>query len=201
VDLNLTFATDASAILRVDSSTPKASAGRNSVRIESKSTYDTGLFIFDILHTPYGCATWPALWLTDGYNWPVNGEIDVVEANNKGTEGNEVTLHTTAGCSMDVKRKETGSPRYTTCGNETHSNSGCGVQGDPATYGPAFNDLGGGVSIPSLRSTMALTRLYRSMRLSSVTLEFVPGFGRETLFLPISQTLPESLIQPSGVPP
>ncbi|CAL5867668.1 uncharacterized protein PFLUO_LOCUS1887 [Penicillium psychrofluorescens] len=149
--LNLTFATDTSAVLRVDSSTPYAPDGRNSVRIESKSTYDTGLFIFDILHTPYGCATWPALWLTDGYNWPNNGEIDIVEANNKGTEGNEITLHTTAGCSMDVKRKETGSPHYTSCGNDTHGNSGCGVQGDPSTYGSAFNNLGGGVYALELR--------------------------------------------------
>ena len=144
-------------MLRVDSSTPNAPAGRNSVRIESKSKYDTGLFIFDILHTPYGCGTWPALWLTDGSNWPENGEIDVVEATNGGTGGNEVTLHTTAGCSMNVKRKQTGSALYKTCGNSTHSNSGCGVQGDPSTYGQALNDQGGGVSTSELQS---LRRLY-----------------------------------------
>ncbi|KAJ5623825.1 hypothetical protein N7510_000134 [Penicillium lagena] len=150
-DLNLTFATDASAVLRVDSSTPNAPAGRNSVRIESKSAYDTGLFIFDILHTPYGCGTWPALWLTDGYNWPENGEIDVVESTNGGTKGNEVTLHTTGGCSMNVKRKETGSARYKTCDNSTNSNSGCGVQGDRSTYGQVLNDQGGGIYALELR--------------------------------------------------
>lgn len=145
-DLNLTHATESSAILRVDSFTPKAVAGRNSVRIESKNSYDTGLFIFDIIHTPFGCATWPALWLTDGYNWPDNGEIDIIETTNGGTHGNEVTLHTTKGCNMDVKRKETGSPIYKTCDNTTHSNSGCGVIGDESTFGPTMNENGGGVS-------------------------------------------------------
>lgn len=144
-DLNLTYASDTSAVLRVDSFTPNASAGRNSVRVESLHTYDTGLFIFDIIHTPHGCGTWPALWLTDGDNWPNNGEMDILESNNEGSHGNEVTLHTTPGCRMDVKRKETGSPRFVTCDNSTHGNAGCGVQGDPSTYGETFNSNGGGV--------------------------------------------------------
>ncbi|OQE23725.1 hypothetical protein PENSTE_c008G09741 [Penicillium steckii] len=150
-DLNLTYATDTSAILRVDTFTPKAIAGRNSVRIESKQGYDHGLFIFDIIHTPYGCGTWPALWLTDGYNWPNNGEIDILETNNEGSHGNEVTLHTTEGCNMDVKRKQTGSAVYTTCDNATHSNSGCGVVGDESTYGEAMNKNGGGIYALELR--------------------------------------------------
>lgn len=144
-DLNLTYASDTSAVLRVDSFTPRAVGGRNSVRIESKATYDTGLFLFDIIHTPYGCGTWPALWLTDGYNWPMNGEIDVLESNNEGSNGNEITLHTTQGCNMDVKRKETGSPVQKSCDNST-GNSGCGVLGDSSTYGQEFNQNGGGVS-------------------------------------------------------
>jgi hypothetical protein len=145
-NLNLTYASDTSAVLRVDSFTPHAVGGRNSVRIESKATYDTGLFVFDIIHTPYGCGTWPAVWLTDGYNWPNNGEIDVLESNNEGSNGNEITLHTTKGCNMDVKRKETGSPVHTSCDNSTDGNSGCGVLGDSFTYGQKFNQNGGGVS-------------------------------------------------------
>lgn len=145
-DLKLTYTTNTSAVLRVDSFTPNTIDGRSSVRIESKNTYDTGLFIFDIIHTPYGCGTWPALWLTDGYNWPNNGEIDILESNNEGSNGNEVTLHTTPGCSMNVKRKETGDAVFKTCDNSTNGNSGCGVRGDPSTYGEAFNANGGGVS-------------------------------------------------------
>ncbi|KAI9367212.1 concanavalin A-like lectin/glucanase domain-containing protein [Aspergillus egyptiacus] len=148
---NLTYATDHSAILRVDATTPHTPRGRNSVRIESKATYDTGLFVFDILHTPYGCGTWPALWLTDGYNWPENGEIDVLETTNNGTDGNAVTLHTTPGCSMDVRRKQVGDVVYTTCDNSTNGNAGCGVQGSEVTYGEAMNSIGGGVYALELR--------------------------------------------------
>ena len=64
-----------SAVLRVDTSKTDATTGRKSVRIESKNQYDSGLFIFDILHIPYGCDTWPSVWLTDPSNWPTNGEI------------------------------------------------------------------------------------------------------------------------------
>lgn len=48
--------------------------GRPSVRIESLNTYTHGLFIFDALHVPTGCGTWPAYWLL-GPGWPKNGEI------------------------------------------------------------------------------------------------------------------------------
>ncbi|KAJ5577410.1 uncharacterized protein N7459_006374 [Penicillium hispanicum] len=150
-DLNLTYTTNTSAILRVDSFTPNAVGGRNSVRIESKATYDSGLFVFDIVHTPYGCGTWPALWLTDGYNWPMNGEIDILESTNEASQGNEVTLHTTEGCKMNVKRKETGSPVFKSCDNSTHGNAGCAVQGEPSTYGQAMNTNGGGVYALELR--------------------------------------------------
>ncbi|KAF9891438.1 hypothetical protein FE257_003904 [Aspergillus nanangensis] len=149
--LNLTNATESSVILRVDTSNQKASTGRQSVRLESKTTYDTGLFIFDILHTPYGCGTWPALWLTDPSNWPHNGEIDVVETNNKATDGNAVTLHTSGDCNMKVKRKQTGSPQFSTCKNSTNSNAGCGVKAEPDSYGEAFNSRGGGVYALELR--------------------------------------------------
>ena len=141
----MTYATDDSVILKVDTSNAYAARGRQSVRIESKAHYNDGLFIFDILHTPYGCGTWPALWLTDGYHWPDNGEIDVVETNNKATEGNAVTLHSTVGCDMKVKRKQTGTPHFLTCDNVTHGNAGCGVVAPPESYGEWFNGLDGGV--------------------------------------------------------
>ncbi|KAI2680104.1 CAZyme family GH16 [Penicillium roqueforti] len=149
--LNLTYASETSAILRVDASTPNTRSGRNSVRIESRNTYDSGLFIFDIIHTPFGCATWPALWLTDGYSWPTNGEIDVLETTNIGSHGNEVSIHTTKGCNMDVKRKHTGQAIFKNCDNSTNGNSGCAVIGDEYTYGEAMNNRGGGVYALELR--------------------------------------------------
>ncbi|KXH43155.1 endo-beta-glucanase [Colletotrichum simmondsii] len=146
---NLTYATSSTAVLRVDhttgnTSSPDASTGRFSVRVESKTQYDKGLFIFDVKHTPYGCASWPALWFSDPNNWPDAGEIDVMEAINQGTDGNQMTLHTTSGCEMSVKRKQTGSTLQSDCKNTTNGNAGCGVEGKASTYGSDFNAGGGG---------------------------------------------------------
>jgi len=150
--LNLTSASSSSAVLRVDTSDPNASTGRKSVRITSKKQYNSGLFVFDILHTPYGCSTWPALWLSDPNNWPMNGEIDVVEAVNSATTGNQMTLHTTKDCKMEAKRKQTGKTLAKNCYNGTDDNAGCGVQGKSETYGEELNKDGGGVYAMEWRS-------------------------------------------------
>lgn len=124
---------------------PDASTGRFSVRVESKTQYDNGLFIFDVKHTPYGCGTWPALWLVDSNNWPTNGEIDVMEAVNQASDGNQMTLHTTDNCQMNVKRIMSGTNLNTNCYNVTNDNAGCGVKTAADTYGTAYNDAQGGV--------------------------------------------------------
>ncbi|CAD6453530.1 5834f7c0-8a9b-486d-a0c8-bd864eff9080 [Sclerotinia trifoliorum] len=155
---NLTYASSSSAVIRVDTSVtadsiPNASTGRFSVRIESKTQYTNGLFIFDIVHTPVGCATWPALWLSDPNNWPTNGEIDIMEAVNVvSSTKNQMTLHTTSGCSMDVKRKETGKALQSSCLNSTNGNAGCGVHDSSGTFGADFNSNGGGIMAMELRT-------------------------------------------------
>jgi hypothetical protein len=148
--LNLTYASSDTAVLRVDTSVgpgdePDASTGRFSVRVTSKNTYNGGLFLFDVKHSPYGCGTWPALWLTDPSNWPDHGEIDVFEAVNQAEDGNQMTLHTKPGCSMGVRRKQTGDAEHSTCDSSKNDNAGCGVKAEPASYGPTFNKQGGGV--------------------------------------------------------
>ncbi|KAJ8131649.1 hypothetical protein O1611_g1974 [Lasiodiplodia mahajangana] len=156
--LNLTYASSSTAVLRVDTSVgpgsnPDASTGRFSVRVESKKQYNSGLFIFDVKHTPYGCGTWPALWLTDQNNWPDHGEIDVMEAVNQATDGNQMTLHTTKGCSVGgVKRKMTGSSITTNCYNGTDDNAGCGVTSSTDSYGTGYNDQNGGIMALEWRS-------------------------------------------------
>ncbi|KAK7534089.1 glycoside hydrolase family 16 protein [Phyllosticta citribraziliensis] len=144
--MNLTYASTERAILRVDTSEQSATTGRKSVRITSKQTYDSGLFIFDIAHTPYGCGTWPAVWLSDPANWPYNGEIDVVEAVNSVPHGQvQMTLHTTKNCDMNRKRKMSGTNIKSNCYNGTNDNAGCGVYGEQNTFGAGFNAAGGGV--------------------------------------------------------
>jgi len=72
---------------------------RESIRLEGKKRFNRGLFVIDIRHMPVGCGAWPAFWLTDEANWPVNGEIDMVEGVNFQNEA-KTALHTTKGCDM-----------------------------------------------------------------------------------------------------
>jgi beta-glucanase (GH16 family) len=72
----LTYLQNNQVIIKADNTTANASGGRNSVRIVSNASYNSGLFILDLVHMPTGCGTWPAFWMV-GPNWPNSGEIDV----------------------------------------------------------------------------------------------------------------------------
>ncbi|TLD19739.1 hypothetical protein PspLS_09504 [Pyricularia sp. CBS 133598] len=155
---NLTSASSTSAILRVDDTSspytfPDVSEGRMSVRVESKRQYDRGLFIFDVKHTPFGCGTWPALWLAGLTKWPRDGEIDIMEAVNRATDGNLQSLHTSGGCSMEgVRRIMTGVAAKADCYSGGEDNTGCNVRGDGSdTFGAGFNKAGGGLLAVELR--------------------------------------------------
>lgn len=73
---------------------------RDSIRLEGLRRFNRGLFILDLRHMPAGCATWPAFWLSDEPNWPVNGEVDILEGVNGQTRA-KTALHSTKGCDMN----------------------------------------------------------------------------------------------------
>jgi len=81
-------------------SAPTEAGPRDSIRLEGKRRFNRGLFIIDVRHMPAGCGVWPAFWLTDESNWPVNGEIDIVEGVNFQSVA-KTALHSTKGCIMD----------------------------------------------------------------------------------------------------
>ena len=82
-----------------------------------------------------------------GANWPNGGEIDIIEGVNQQSQ-NDMTLHTSDGCSVN-NGGFTGSMSTSNCyvnapGQST--NAGCGIAATSSeTYGTGFNNIGGGV--------------------------------------------------------
>ncbi|KAJ7218231.1 glycoside hydrolase family 16 protein [Mycena haematopus] len=142
---NLTFNSADTFILRTDFEAvlDPAGSGRNSVRISSKNAYSTHVAVFDIVHMPQGCGTWPAVWETGGA-WPAGGETDILEGvNDQGTD--QSTLHTSPGCTMPASRTMTGTALQLDCDATVNGNAGCGVKlAQGTSYGPTFNVNGGG---------------------------------------------------------
>ncbi|KAF7306514.1 GH16 domain-containing protein [Mycena indigotica] len=137
------------AVMRVDT-TPSISGNRKSIRITTQKEFTGGLIILDAFHAPTGCGTWPAFW-SNGPNWPVGGEIDIVEGVSDYTN-NQATIHTAPGCALttDNPAKLNASASAVTggtdCAAATSGNAGCGMRSaDNKSFGPGFNSNGGGV--------------------------------------------------------
>ena len=61
---------------------------------------------------------------------------------------NQMTLHTTAGCTLSQPMNATGRILTTDCDVAADSNIGCGVQDrSERSYGKGFNEVGGGVYV------------------------------------------------------
>lgn len=191
--LNLTYASATSAVLRVDTSNTDTTTGRISARVESKTTFNSGLIIFDIIHSPYGCSTWPALWLTDPSHWPEHGEIDILESSNTAATGNQITLHTTSQCNMDVKRKHSGKALHTNCHNTTNNNAGCGVKAPTHTIGPSFNDRGGGIYVLEWRNEGIRTWFFDRSCVPPDISPLSPTISRAQTVSPNPETWPQPL--------
>ncbi|KAL8980072.1 MAG: hypothetical protein Q9177_005978 [Variospora cf. flavescens] len=141
---------NAAVYMGVDHKT-KDPAGRASVRISSKKSYNHGLFLFDIEHNPGSiCGTWPAFWLlSDSGKWPVGGEIDIFEGVNEQSD-NKMTLHTTPGCLIKNTdfSGEVETPNCDVNAPGQGANMGCGIlypKGKAHSYGKSMNAVGGGV--------------------------------------------------------
>ncbi|KAF5312385.1 hypothetical protein D9619_003192 [Psilocybe cf. subviscida] len=141
-------------IMKADDTThlPKG-VFRNSIRISSQKTYDTGsLFILDLNRAPWGCAVWPAFW-TVGGNWPYDGEIDIIEGVHD-NEHNQIAWHTAPGCKLNTTAKfsgtvsTSGGHNHTDCNSFINDNSGCGItEWSRASYGPYFDSQKGGIFV------------------------------------------------------
>jgi hypothetical protein len=80
-----------------------------------------------------------------GPDWPNNGEIDIIEGINLDST-NDITLHTAAGCSINISGSQSGTTLTNANCNDNNANNGCGVSTSTANaYGTSFNNNGGGV--------------------------------------------------------
>ncbi|CAK0807715.1 unnamed protein product [Prorocentrum cordatum] len=155
----LANATGDRVYLGADMTSDTGGAGRRSVRVRSKDTFDSGLFIASIDHVPTGCSTWPAFWMYGedaNHPWPSLGEYDVIEGVNNQVRAS-TTLHTSDGCDQaEVRAGEDmtggwapGSPNARASNCYVHApgqfnNQGCIQEGPVDSIGPGFNQMGGG---------------------------------------------------------
>lgn len=152
IEKNLSYVQDDGVyVLAVDDTNwLELGQNRDSVRIQSQRTFNSGLFIADIWKMPHGCSTWPAYWMV-GPDWPAGGEIDILEGVHEETH-NQYTLHTVEGCTLDQTNpdgsKFTGRVINAQCASSPASNTGCAiVSEDQRTYGTGFNMIGGGAVV------------------------------------------------------
>ena len=164
---NLTYSAGNTFILRADSQNTVAAGepGRKSVRLVSLQTFEhhaamyvisnaspngwiadaaSHRYSFDVRHMPQGCGTWPAIWEAGLNDWPAEGEIDILEGVND-VSPNQMTLHTSPGCTMPGGGAQTGTTLLTDCNALVNGNAGCGVADTVGnSFGPAFNANEGG---------------------------------------------------------
>jgi len=139
------------AFMRVDT-TQNVQGGRKAIRIHGNLVFTGGMVLMDAYHMPTGCGTWPAWW-QNGPNWPLGGEIDILEGVNA-FEQNQVSLHTGRGCTMPSNLNNnmlatltTGNYNSYDCSSDNTANQGCGARDevDTTSYGTGFNNNKGGV--------------------------------------------------------
>jgi len=132
---------------------------RRSVRIESKESYNSGLFVVGVSHAPTGCGVWPAFWMYGedaDHIWPAWGEFDIIEGMHK-VRHSITTLHTSEGCdqanvqagtdfSANWELGSTGvaADSCNVDASDQFKNQGCSQTGPHDSLGEVFNAQGGG---------------------------------------------------------
>ncbi|PBK63491.1 hypothetical protein ARMSODRAFT_963104 [Armillaria solidipes] len=129
----LAYVNDAgNAILRVDNSTDITGTG---VKLISQDLYPLGsLITIDIIHMPYGCSVWPTFWTFGGTDleWPMFGEIDIVEGVNLMTNNQMALYHNDSSCVQPPNPGQSGRTLNTDCNNGSPAGStGCARQNIP----------------------------------------------------------------------
>jgi hypothetical protein len=90
------------------------------------------------------------LTLKQGPNWPITGEIDIIEGVNNYTN-NQATVHTNVGCTIESANSSVLSISGTViggtnCAADETGNEGCGIRANTDnSFGAAFNANNGGV--------------------------------------------------------
>jgi len=141
----------------------EGNAGRPAVRIESKKSYNGGLFVLKLDHVPTACGAWPAFWMFGDdaqHSWPRWGEYDILESIHT-LDYATTTLHTRDSCDQRAVNEGidfngqgwavgTGSNKAKNCwvkAPQQYDNQGCGQKLPKGSFGPAFNSAGGGTFV------------------------------------------------------
>ncbi|KAK0436500.1 concanavalin A-like lectin/glucanase domain-containing protein [Desarmillaria tabescens] len=139
------------AILRVDNFTNVTDTGaiyRDSVKLISQDLYPLGsLVTIDMIHMPYGCSVWPSFWTFGGTDleWPMFGEIDIVEGINLITDNQMSLHHNDSSCVQPPNPGQSGKTVNTGCSDQG-GGVGCRVsETKPNSFGEGFSKNGGGV--------------------------------------------------------
>ncbi|KAK0230126.1 concanavalin A-like lectin/glucanase domain-containing protein [Armillaria fumosa] len=147
---NYVYVNDAgNAILKVDNSTDITDLGtdRNSVKLISQDLYPLGsLIVIDIIHMPYGCSVWPAFWTLGGTDpeWPMYGEIDIIEGVNLDTNNQMALHHNDSSCVQPPNPGQSGETLSSDCSNGAGT-VGCRVTETKSnSFGESFAQNGGG---------------------------------------------------------
>jgi len=141
---------DGKVRIGVDTTEIASGSGRKSVQMYSNKSWNHGLFVMKLTHSPTGCGSWSSWWMVGPSN-PLNGEMDIIEGSNN-VEVNLMTLHT--GSSCDASNNQFtghwatgpgGAPATNCWWHAPHQfeNQGCSIYGGP--YGRSLNNMGGGV--------------------------------------------------------